>query len=120
MWQVTPKDPSTHDPTKSEWADYAVQAWCGNLSGNKLTRDLSGDIRPQSSQVPEPLWTDSGIKSAFSVRELISTGGESMVKHSPKILASEEKVTMNLKLVFLRGKSGVDALVHNIVIKSSS
>ena len=27
----------THDPMKMEWADYAaVQAWCGNLSGNEL------------------------------------------------------------------------------------
>ena len=36
----------------SEWADYAaVQAYCGNLSGNKLTctRNLPGNIRPQSS-----------------------------------------------------------------------
>ena len=54
------------------------------------------------------------------MRELISKGGKSMVKHSPQILASEEKATKNLKVVFLRGKSGVDALVHNIVIKSSS
>ena len=81
---------------------------------------MSGNLRPQLSQIAEPLWTDSCIKSGFSVRELISTGGESMVKHSPKIFASEEKATMNLKVVFLRGKSGVDALVHNIVIKLSS
>ena len=45
----------------------------GNLSGNVLTRNLSGDIRPQSSQLAEPLWTDSGIKSGISVRELITT-----------------------------------------------
>ena len=38
-----------------------------------LTRNLSGDLRPQSSQVAEPLWIDPGIKSAISVRELIST-----------------------------------------------
>ena len=25
-WQVTPKHAYTFDPTKSEWADYAVQA----------------------------------------------------------------------------------------------
>ena len=31
-WQVTPKDTYTHDPLKSEWANYAaVQAECGNL-----------------------------------------------------------------------------------------
>ena len=40
--QVTAKHAYTLDPTKSEWADYAaVQAWCGNLSGNELTRNLS-------------------------------------------------------------------------------
>ena len=32
-WQATPKHAYTLDPTKSEWADYAVQAWCGNLAG---------------------------------------------------------------------------------------
>ena len=62
------------DPTKSEWADYAaVQAWCGNLSGNELTRNSSGNARLQSSQLAEPLWTDPGLKSGISVRELIST-----------------------------------------------
>ena len=34
-WQVTHKRAYTLDPSKSEWADYAaVQAECGNLSGN--------------------------------------------------------------------------------------
>ena len=34
----------TLDPLKSEWADYAaVQAECGNLSGNKLTRNSLGN-----------------------------------------------------------------------------
>ena len=73
-WQVTPKHVYTLDPTMSERADYAaVQAWCGNLSGNELTRNLSGNTRPQSSQLAEPLWTNPGIKSGISVRELIST-----------------------------------------------
>ena len=45
-WQVTPKYAYAHDPSKSEWADYAaVQAECGNLSGNKLTRNSSGNTR---------------------------------------------------------------------------
>ena len=49
---------------KSEWVDYAaVQAWFGNLSGNELKRNLSWNIRPQSSQLAEPLWTDPGTKS---------------------------------------------------------
>ena len=90
LWRWHVKDPghsaksasgrlhlNTHipfDPTKSEWADYvAVQALCGNLSGNELTRNLSRNIRPQSSQLAEALWTDPGIKSGISARELTST-----------------------------------------------
>ena len=44
------------DPTKSQSkADYAaIQAECGNLSGNELTRNSSGNTRPQSSQLGEP------------------------------------------------------------------
>ena len=63
----------TLDPTKSEWADYAaVQAQCGNLSGNELTRNLSGNIRLQSFQLVQPLWTDPCLKNGISVRKLIS------------------------------------------------
>ena len=73
-WQVTPKHAYTLDPTKSEWYDYAaVQALCGNLSGNQLTRNLSGNIQPQSSQLAEPLWTDPGRKSGISMCKLIFT-----------------------------------------------
>ena len=36
-------------------------------------QNLSGSIRPQSSQFVQPLWTDPGIKRGISVRELIST-----------------------------------------------
>ena len=71
---VTPKHAYTLDPYKSEWADYtAVHASCGNLSGNKLTHNLSEYIRPQSSQLDEPLWTAPDLKSGISVCELIST-----------------------------------------------
>ena len=87
-WQVTLKHAYTHDPTKSEWDDYAaVQAECGNLSGNEFTRNSSGYTRSQSSQLAEPLWTDPGLKSGISVRELISTlkkkstGGERIVEY---------------------------------------
>ena len=59
---------------KSEWADYAVvQAYCGNLSGNEFTCNLSGNFHPQLSQLAEPLWTDPGLRSGISVHELIST-----------------------------------------------
>ena len=44
----------------------------GNLSGDELTRNLSENIRLQSIQPAEPLWTDPGIKSGISVREIIS------------------------------------------------
>ena len=71
---VTPRHAYTLDPTKWDWADYAaVQARCGNISRNELTRNLSGNIWPQLSQLTEPLWTDPGTKSVISVRELIST-----------------------------------------------
>ena len=64
----------TLDPPKSEWADYAaVQADCRNLLGNELTRNSSGNTRSQSSELAEPLWTDSDLKSGISLRELIST-----------------------------------------------
>ena len=43
--QITPMHAHTLDPMKSEGADYAaVQAQCGNLSRNKHTRNLSGNI----------------------------------------------------------------------------
>ena len=72
-WQVTAKQAYALDPVKLEWADYtAAQAWCGTLSGNELTRNLSGNTRPQSSQLAEPPWTDHGLKSGPDVLELIS------------------------------------------------
>ena len=54
-----------------------------NLSGNKLTCNLSG----QSSQLTEPLWTDPGIKSRIMVSELISI---SKKKKKKKPLAGNE------------------------------
>ena len=42
-------------------------------SGNELTRNSSGNIRSQSSQLAVLLWTDPGLKSGISVHELIST-----------------------------------------------
>ena len=76
-WQVTPKHVCTFDPTKLEWAAFATfQTKCGNQSGNELTRNLSGNTWSQSSQLAEPLWTDPGLKSGISARELISTKKE--------------------------------------------
>ena len=71
-WQVTSNHAYTLDPTKSEWADYAaLQGYCRNLPGNELTCNLLGNIRPESFQLDEPLWTDSAINSGISARELI-------------------------------------------------
>ena len=39
---------------------------------NMLTHILSGNTRPQSSQLTEPLSTDPDLKSGISVRELLS------------------------------------------------
>ena len=73
-WQVAPKQAYTLDAVKSEWADYvAVQACYENLSGHELASNSSGNTRSQSSQLAEPLWTDPGLKSEISVRELIFT-----------------------------------------------
>ena len=41
--------------------------------GSDLTRNASGNTRPQSSQLAKPLWTDPRIMSGISVRDLIST-----------------------------------------------
>ena len=46
---------------------------CGNLSGNELTSNSSGNTQPQSSQLAEPSWIDPGLKSGTSALELIST-----------------------------------------------
>ena len=45
-----------------------TEAQCGDLSGNELTRNLSGNTRQQSSQLSEPVWTDPGILNGISVR----------------------------------------------------
>ena len=45
----------------------------GTYQGNVLTRNLSGDTQPQSSQLAESLWTDPGLKDKSGVRKLIST-----------------------------------------------
>ena len=39
----------------------------GTYQGNELTRNLSGNIQPKSSQLAEPLWTDPGLKSGIGM-----------------------------------------------------
>ena len=92
--QVTPKH--IHP-----WPNNVGVGWLP-LSRNELTHNLSGNIQPQSSQLAEPLWTDSCQKSGINAHELISTskkkkggdaGREWVVKLYPQILASEWKAT---------------------------
>ena len=45
----------------------------GTYQENELTHNSSGNTLPQSSQLAEPLWIDSGLKNGIGVRELIST-----------------------------------------------
>ena len=71
-WQVTPKHAYTLDPTRSEWADCRCPCIVWEPLRKQLTRNLSGNVRPQSSQLAEPLLTGPGIKSGIGVRELIS------------------------------------------------
>ena len=66
-WQVTPKHENTSINGSLSGLTMPLP------SGNKFTRSLSGNIRPQSSQLALPLWTDPGIKSGISVHELNTT-----------------------------------------------
>ena len=68
---------------------------CGNLSGNELTSNLSGNIRQQSSQFAELLWIDSGIKSGISARELISTSKKKKKKRRRKKKKKKLRRKMN-------------------------
>ena len=105
-WQVTPKHAYTLYSTKLEWATMPLSKHSVRISRNEPTYNLLGNIQLQSSQLTEPLWTDLGVKSGFNVRLLISTssflsaGRECMVEHSPKMLASEERATTKLQIVF--------------------
>ena len=119
-WQVTPKHEYTLDLSKSEWADYAaVQAECGNLSGNKFTRNSSGNTRSQLSQLAESQWIDLGLKSGISLRELISLKRKKKKKRRrgmncrtfSQILAREEKATPTS--TFVGGKRGQVAWKHH-------
>ena len=79
----------TLDPTKSVWADYAVQAQCGTYQENELTRNSSGNARPQSSQLAELLWTDPGLQSGIAVRKLVSTLKQNRKKRKCGIISSK-------------------------------
>ena len=84
---------------------YHCPKWSIKSNANVNRRKMCGYswvyifIRPQSSQLAEPPWTDPNINNGISVWKLISTPlpptppptpHKSMVEHSPTILASEE------------------------------
>ena len=68
-----------------------TQVQCGNVSGNELTRNSSGNTQPQSSQLAEPLWTDPGVKTEISVSELISTSKKKKEKEKIEKEKKEEQ-----------------------------
>ena len=77
----------------------------GIYHGNELTRNSSGNARPQSSQLAEPLLTDLGLVSGNGVRELISIEKKRKQKKKKK-----RKLGLILQIFFspnprMRGKS---------------
>ena len=57
--QVSPKRVHTLDPTKSEWAAYAVQALCRKLSGKRAHMQ---PVTEHTATVVSALWIDPGGK----------------------------------------------------------
>ena len=45
----------------------------GTHEGNELAHNSSVNTWPQLFQLPEPLWSDPGLKRVIVVRELVST-----------------------------------------------
>ena len=76
----------------------------GTYPGNELIRNSSGNTRPQSSQLADPLWTNSGLNSVTGVHWLNSTlkkkiiikaqAGTDLSKNSTKILMCKDKSIM--------------------------
>ena len=59
-----------------------LSQWHAKDPGHSAKMLVTGYVRPQSSQLAEPLWTDSGLKSGIGVRELISTQEKKKKKKS--------------------------------------
>ena len=92
----------------------------GTYQGNKLTRNSSGNARPQSSQLAKPLWNDPDLNTGISVRELISTSNKQTNKETqawnersdilPKSSPARKKTTtaaVVVVVVFLDGAFAV-------------
>ena len=68
-WQV---NLNTHTPLTQRSRSGMTMPLSRNSVGTypeTNSHNLSGNIRPQSSQLTEPLWTDSGIKNGISVQK---------------------------------------------------
>ena len=67
---------NTHTPiTQWSWSGLTMLSWHSveTYQGNELALNLSGNTRPQLSQLSELLWTHSGLKSGIGACELIFT-----------------------------------------------
>ena len=93
-WQVTPL---TH------------RSQSGNLSGNELTRNSSGNTQSESPQLAEPLWIDPGLKSGISLRELISIKKKERKKTAQ---AGNELSNILLKSSHARKKATIKRIHH--------
>ena len=75
-WQITATQALSVAKRESEWADYAVQAYCGNLSGTwahtQLVSDHSATVVSARWATVDRSWREEW-KSGINVRELIST-----------------------------------------------
>ena len=85
----------------------------------ELTRNLSESFRPQSYQPAEPLWTDPGMKTGISVRELISTpnnkaqAGNEWLQILPRSLQARKKPSLHTGVPAVSGKTWYNCLILN-------
>ena len=68
---------NTHTPL-TQWSQSGLtmplsRHSVGTYQENKFAHNSSTNTHRQSSQLAKPLWTDPGLKSAISMRDLIST-----------------------------------------------
>ena len=80
----------------------------GTGQGIELTRNLSRNARPQSSQIAESLWTDYGRKSGRGGCELIST--------LKKVQAGNDLSNLPLKPSHVRNKPRTIIFVEESVL----
>ena len=103
------------------------------LKRYELTNNSSGNTRPQSSQLAEPLWIDPCLKSGISVcNNKKSTGGERMDEHSPPNSCKQEKIhhqknaqtwlaytEMHMQQSLLTSHLMHDLFTHSAIVRST-